>query len=127
MAANAKAVLAIAAAKEARAVAEEAAARAIEAGVTIPWSWEEAPEFLPTMPPTIEIVEAPKRTVLPPTPEVKFASDIWATTPEVDVKTAVTEIMVPALAVAEMGEEDEEEGGVDVYVWKGSQSSCELF
>lgn len=127
--ANAKAVAAVAAAKEAQAVAAAAAAeeavmvaKAVQAGVAVPWTWRESevsrgtPKArLSAGPPSSRSAGAAKGTGVSDAPPAAAVRPSSAPEPR----------LRPLGGGA--GDAEEEEGGVDVYVWKGAQSNGECW
>lgn len=130
--ANAKAVAAVAAAKEAQAVAAAAAAeeavmvaKAVEAGVAVPWTWRES-----------EVFSARGKPRVRPSGAAAAAAASSASPVQVTPAATVNGTLVPevagrrssplkALSSAEGRVEGAEDGGVDVYVWKGAHCNGE--
>ncbi|CAM9914628.1 unnamed protein product [Scytosiphon promiscuus] len=125
--ANAKAVAAVAAAKEAQAVAAAAAAeeavmvaKAVEAGVAVPWTWRES---------EVSSRGAPKARLSSGASPPQAAGAARHMVVSDSPTAAVRPSSAPGPRLRPIGvgagdvEEEEEEGGVDVYVWRGTQSN----
>lgn len=127
--ANAKAVAAVAAAKEAQAVAAAAAAeeavmvaKAVEAGVAVPWTWRESEVSSRGTPKDRRWAATPSASASPL--QVAAAAN-GRLVPEAAARRASSSAMeaMPPVAGGLGGEK--EEGGVEVYVWKGARSNGE--
>lgn len=130
--ANAKAVAAVAAAKEAQAVAAAAAAeeavmvaKAVEAGVAVPWTWRESEVSSSRGAPKDRRWGATPSASTSASPLQVAAAANGRLVPEGAARRSPTpESTLPVVGGAGAGGE-REEGGVDVYVWKGARSNGE--
>lgn len=120
--ANAKAVAAVAAAKEAKAKAAAAAAeeavmvaKAVEAGVTVPWTWRES-----DLGSKLDR-ENPKAKI-----RLSLDSNLGRLSSDAPVPLASAGAWREAIPWRETDMEVEATG-TDVYIWKGSQSSGETW